>query len=63
MFQKAIPHLIKTKGNVINVSTVGAVRFYHLRTPYCVSKAGLTHFTRGMANKYGGEGVRVNTVR
>lgn len=59
----AVPHLIKTKGNIINVSSVAAIS---PRRPnfisYRISKAGLTHFTRCLAVELAPHGVRVNTV-
>lgn len=60
--EKAIPHLIKTKGNIVNISTTGARRFYPYHSAYCTVKAGLNHFTRGLSLKYAKDGIRVNTV-
>ncbi|OZC12685.1 oxidoreductase, short chain dehydrogenase/reductase family protein [Onchocerca flexuosa] len=51
--RKAIPHLIKTKGSIVNF---GGVIFY------CISKAGLDQFTKCLAIELGPEGVRVNSV-
>lgn len=64
MTSLAAPHLIKSKGNIINISSVAANITTSLpgRTPYCVSKAALNHFTRCVALELAGEGVRVNTV-
>ncbi|XP_049878985.1 3-oxoacyl-[acyl-carrier-protein] reductase FabG-like [Pectinophora gossypiella] len=60
----AAPHLVKSKGNIVNVSSIAA-----LTTPkasnmiaYFVSKAALDHFTRGAANELAPSGVRVNSV-
>ncbi|XP_026740268.1 uncharacterized protein LOC113502780 [Trichoplusia ni] len=60
----AVPYLIKTKGNVINISsilgtsTLGNPKYLS----YCVSKAGMDHFTRSAALQLTSSGVRVNTV-
>ncbi|CAH2051680.1 unnamed protein product, partial [Iphiclides podalirius] len=59
---QAIPHLIKSKGNIINISSVAATIASSDVIPYNVSKAGLNHFTRCAALKLAGCGVRVNTV-
>ncbi|CAH2051685.1 unnamed protein product, partial [Iphiclides podalirius] len=61
---RAIPHLIKTKGNIINISSVAGLGTIGAPDiiPYCVSKAGLNHFTRSSALKLSSYGVRVNTV-
>ncbi|XP_045530512.1 3-oxoacyl-[acyl-carrier-protein] reductase FabG-like [Pieris brassicae] len=60
----AVPYLVKTKGNIINISSVAASLTPKIEgvTPYCVSKAALNHFTRCAAVELAGEGVRVNTV-
>ncbi|CAH2092358.1 unnamed protein product [Euphydryas editha] len=60
----AAPHLIKTKGNIVNISsTAGMVA---INSPgmisYCVSKAALDHFTVCAAVELGLHGVRVNGV-
>lgn len=60
----AAPHLIKTKGCIVNVSSVAALRpikdVDYL--PYCVSKAALDQFTKCVAVELGRHGVRVNSV-
>lgn len=60
----AIPHLIKTKGNIVNISSIGGTSTASAKTilSYCVSKAGLNHFSRGVAVKLAEYGVRVNIV-
>ncbi|KAK9696175.1 hypothetical protein QE152_g32076 [Popillia japonica] len=58
----AIPHLIKTKGAIVNVSSLAAIRPFALFTPYCMSKAALDHFTRCLALQLGPKQVRVNSV-
>lgn len=58
------PYLIKSKGNIVNVSSVAAfgpvkgVDFL----PYCISKAALDMFTKCVALELGSKGVRVNSV-
>ncbi|CAH0595529.1 unnamed protein product [Chrysodeixis includens] len=60
----AAPHLVKTKGNVINMSSV--LGRSCLQSPafmiYGASKAALDLFTKGAALELGASGVRVNTV-
>ncbi|KPI99448.1 PREDICTED: glucose 1-dehydrogenase-like [Papilio xuthus] len=57
-------HIISSKGNVINVSSVLAVIPPNKPglLPYCISKAALNLFTQGVALDLGKHGVRVNTV-
>ncbi|KAM3956788.1 3-oxoacyl-[acyl-carrier-protein] reductase FabG-like [Aphomia sociella] len=59
----AAPHLVKSKGNIVNISSVGAVQAPPLNNlNYYISKAGVSHFTRGAALELAGFGVRVNAI-
>lgn len=59
----AAPHLIQTKGSVVNISSVdGSSVVPPLLVPYSVTKAGLDHFTRGAALELAPHGVRVNAI-
>lgn len=59
----AVPYLIKTKGNIVNISAVASVRVVpKLNFAYNTSKAGLDHFTRSVAMELAASGVRVNNV-
>lgn len=59
--QLATPYLLKSKGVIINVSSV-ADRLAMPTISYSVSKAGLSMLTKCLANAYDGRGVRVVTV-
>ncbi|KAJ2940448.1 hypothetical protein O0L34_g131 [Tuta absoluta] len=56
------PHLMKTKGNIVNVSSIVSTKPVHDFMPYCVSKAGLDMFTKCIAKELAANGVRVNSV-
>lgn len=58
----ATPHLIKTKGNIVNVSSVNGTRSFPNVLAYCMSKAALDQFTRCVALELAPKGVRVNSV-
>jgi NAD(P)-dependent dehydrogenase (short-subunit alcohol dehydrogenase family) len=58
----ALPHLIRSKGNVINVSSVAATAVMPGTTAYSASKAALDHLTRILAAEVGAQGVRVNVL-
>jgi len=60
--QLAIPHLSKSNGNIVNISSGAAVKALPMFTFYCMSKAALDHFTRCLAVELGPKGVRVNSV-
>ncbi|KOB64404.1 Short-chain dehydrogenase, partial [Operophtera brumata] len=63
----ASPHLIKTKGNIVNISSVAGSSTLKSFAPsgyaaYCVSKAAVNHFSRVSAMELAPKGVRVNAV-
>jgi len=60
--QEALPHLRKTKGNVINLSSlVGSMGQLHATT-YVATKGAITAFTKALAIDEAAHGVRVNAV-
>ena len=62
MMQKCIPHLEKTKGNIVNVSSVAGTRAFPNVLAYCVSKAGVDQLTHCAALELAAKGIRVNAV-
>lgn len=59
----AAPHLVESKGNIVNVSSIAALSIIvNYSSAYSTSKAGLDHFTRCVALELAAKGVRVNTV-
>jgi NAD(P)-dependent dehydrogenase (short-subunit alcohol dehydrogenase family) len=62
LMHKCVPHLIKTKGNIVNVSSVTGLRAFPNVLAYCVSKAGIDQLTRCSALELAPQGVRVNAV-
>jgi len=60
--QLALPYLEKTKGNVINVSSIGSLRANTHLMYYAMSKAAMDHFTKSAAVLYASKGIRVNGV-
>ncbi|MBP9665211.1 MAG: SDR family oxidoreductase [Pyrinomonadaceae bacterium] len=60
--QRCLPHLIASKGNIVNVSSVAGTRAFPNVFAYCVSKAAVDQFTRCAALELGPKGVRVNAV-
>ncbi|MBV9210008.1 MAG: glucose 1-dehydrogenase [Acidobacteria bacterium] len=62
LMQEAVPYLEKTRGNVVNVSSVTGLRSFPGVLAYCVSKAGLDQLTRCSALELAAKGVRVNAV-
>lgn len=58
----AVPHLIKTKGNIVNVSSINAICSYPLSLAYNMSKASLDMMTKCMSIELAYRSIRVNSV-
>jgi NAD(P)-dependent dehydrogenase (short-subunit alcohol dehydrogenase family) len=62
LMRVAAPHLIASRGSVVNVSSVTGLRAFPGVLAYCVSKAGVDQLTRCAALEMASHGVRVNAV-
>ncbi|MEM5388826.1 SDR family oxidoreductase [Paraburkholderia phymatum] len=60
--QAAIPHLLQTRGNIVNVASSGGLKAQAYLVPYSTSKAGLIHMTRCMAMEFMHQPIRINAV-
>jgi len=60
--QLALPHLIASKGNVVNVSSVAGLVAFPNSIAYAMSKSALDQFTRCAALELAPKGVRINGV-
>ena len=60
--REALPHLAKTKGSIINVSSVASESAGAGFSVYSSSKAAVDSITRILATESGPSGVRVNAV-
>ncbi len=58
----ALPYLRKTKGTIINISSMTAVLGQRLSTAYAATKGAQVSFTKALALEAGEQGVRVNAV-
>ncbi|GAA1556172.1 SDR family NAD(P)-dependent oxidoreductase [Kribbella sancticallisti] len=59
--QASLPHLVKTQGNVVTISSVnGLAAFGNIE--YAAAKAGQIAMTQNFAARYGTLGVRFNVV-
>ncbi|XP_054728754.1 3-oxoacyl-[acyl-carrier-protein] reductase FabG-like isoform X2 [Anastrepha obliqua] len=58
----AAPHLVKTQGNIVNVSSLAGLRSFPGLSSYCTSKAAVDQFTRCIALDLAAKNVRVNAV-
>ncbi|XP_011183970.1 uncharacterized oxidoreductase TM_0325-like [Zeugodacus cucurbitae] len=58
----AVPELVMSKGNIVNVSSVNGIRSFPGVLAYNISKMGLDQFTRCIALELAPKGVRANCV-
>jgi meso-butanediol dehydrogenase/(S,S)-butanediol dehydrogenase/diacetyl reductase len=62
MCRAAIPHLIASKGNIVNMSSSAGLVGQAYNSAYCATKAGVLMFGKALALEYAKQGVRVNSV-
>jgi NAD(P)-dependent dehydrogenase (short-subunit alcohol dehydrogenase family) len=60
--QAAIPHLLKTDGAIVNVSSLAAHIGEAYSAAYCASKGGLSQMTKAMAMEYMMKPIRINAI-
>jgi NAD(P)-dependent dehydrogenase (short-subunit alcohol dehydrogenase family) len=62
MARAAIPALLESKGCMVNVASIAALRGWRYMAAYSASKGGVVALTRTLAVEFGRRGVRVNCV-
>jgi NAD(P)-dependent dehydrogenase (short-subunit alcohol dehydrogenase family) len=62
LMRLAVPHLERSRGNIVNVSSVTGPRSFPGVLAYCVSKAAVDQLTRCAALELAAKGIRVNEV-
>ena len=60
--QAALPHLLETKGSIVNTSSTSALAGMPYGAAYGTSKGGVSALTRTLAVEFGQQGVRCNAV-
>ena len=60
--RRVLPHLIETKGCIVNVSSVSGLGGDYGFSFYDTAKGGVSNLTRSLAQEFGRKGVRVNAV-
>lgn len=58
----AMPHLKKTKGNIINTASAGGIIGFGGAIGYATSKGAVISFTRAVAVDFAQDGVRCNAI-
>lgn len=57
-----LPHLKKSRGNIVNMSSVNGFFVEPMCAGYCTTKAAIIGLTKAMAIDHGNEGIRVNCI-
>lgn len=60
--RNAIPHLIKTRGNIVNTASISGLFGDYGFSAYNAAKGAVVNLTRNMALDYSRDGIRVNAV-
>lgn len=60
--QAAIPHLLASSGNIVNVLSQSALMGTSYLVPYSMSKAALLQLTKSLAVEYAEQPIRINAV-
>lgn len=60
--REALPHLLKAKGSIVNLSSASGIGGDWGLSAYNAAKGAVTNFTRSLALEYGSRGVRINAV-
>jgi NAD(P)-dependent dehydrogenase (short-subunit alcohol dehydrogenase family) len=62
MCRAALPHLVASRGNIVNVGSTSGLAGAPWTAAYGASKGGVHAFTYAIAIEYGKQGVRANVV-
>jgi len=60
--QAALPHLLATRGVIVNVASAAALKGQAYTAPYCVSKAGVVSLTKCLAVEFAKRGLRAVAI-
>lgn len=60
--QAALPHLLESRGNIVNTSSTSALAGMPYAAAYGASKGGVMALTRTLAVEYAKKGLRANAV-
>jgi NAD(P)-dependent dehydrogenase (short-subunit alcohol dehydrogenase family) len=60
--RESLPHLLATRGNIVNLASTAAHKGQPWATAYVASKGGVLALTRALAVEYAAAGLRANSV-
>ncbi|MFZ2258259.1 MAG: 3-oxoacyl-ACP reductase FabG [Clostridiaceae bacterium] len=58
----ALPHLLKTQGSILNISSIWSQHGAANEVIYSMTKAGINAFTKSLAKEMAPMGIRVNSI-
>jgi len=58
----ALPHLLVSRGTIVNISSINARLPFPMVVDYSAAKAALTNFSKALSEEFAPRGVRVNAV-
>jgi NAD(P)-dependent dehydrogenase (short-subunit alcohol dehydrogenase family) len=62
MCQAALPHLIKSGGNIVNTASTAALQGIAYTVGYAASKHAVAAITKSLAIEFASKGVRINAI-
>lgn len=62
MCQAALPHLIKSGGNIVNTASTAALQGIAYTVAYAASKHAVAAITKSLAIEFASTGVRINAI-
>lgn len=62
MAQAAVPHLLSSSGNIVNIASISGLKGQAYNVAYCTTKGAVTNFTRALAAEYAKMPLRVNAI-
>ena len=60
--RESLPHLLASRGNIVNLASTAAHKGQPWATAYVASKGGVLALTRSLAVEYAAQGLRVNSI-
>lgn len=60
--QAALPHLLRTRGNIVNMASTAGLQGMAYTVAYAASKHAVVGMTKSLAVEFAGDGVRVNAI-
>lgn len=62
MCQSAMPHLLESRGNIVNMASTAGLEGLAYNAGYCATKAAVVMLSKSLALEFSAKGVRVNAL-